>query len=174
MTEDLGTSIEGTLHSSQGKGLVRLSARFEHNPSEVWAALAEPERLAGWFGKVSGDLRVGGEFAAFVYASEWDGHGRVDECAAQKRLVVTMWEEEGVEHTAAAELEADGRRATLQLQVSGVPVEYVWAYAAGWQEHLADLGAFLEGRNRSEKSSDTRFDEFATLYKEMAIVPLED
>jgi uncharacterized protein YndB with AHSA1/START domain len=162
------------LHSADGAGLVREKARYDTDVDTVWAALTEPERLAGWFGKVSGDLRTGGEFAGFVYASEWDGHGRVDECDPQRRLVVTMWEEEGVEHTAVAELEADGGRTTLRLQVSGVPTEYVWAFAAGWQEHLEDLGAHLEGRNRSEKSSDSRFDEFAASYKEMAIVPLAD
>jgi uncharacterized protein YndB with AHSA1/START domain len=166
--------VEGTLHSTGEAGVVRLTARYEAAVENVWEALTEPQRLAGWFGTVSGELRGGGEFAAFVYASEWDGRGRIDECDTRKRLVVTMWEEEGKEHTAEAELDGVGDHTTLQLQVSGVPLEFVWAYGAGWQEHLEDLGSHLAGHSRTPSSSDSRFDEFAASYREMTVIPLEN
>lgn len=172
MTQNSTTAIEGTLHSSQGKGVVRLRARYGHPLTELWSALSDPERLAGWFGNVSGELRSGGEFSAFVYSSEWDGHGRIDECRPSERLVVTMWEEEGLEHTAAADLEVEESLTTLRLQVSGVPLEFAWAYASGWHEHLDDLGSYLEGRHRSRKSSDSQFDDFAATYRDISVEPL--
>jgi uncharacterized protein YndB with AHSA1/START domain len=174
MPENPAYVIEGTLHSTGEAGVVRLRALYEATVESVWRALTMPESLAGWFGKISGDLRVGGEFTAFVYTSEWDGRGRVDECHAQKRLVVTMWEEEGKEHTAAADLDSNGDHTTLELQVSGVPLEFVWAYGAGWHEHLEDLGSHLAGRARTPGSSDSRFDEFAASYREMTVFPLEN
>jgi hypothetical protein len=85
-----------------------------------------------------------------------------------------MWEEEGKEHTVAAELDGEGDRTTLQLQVSGVPLEFVWAYGAGWQEHLEDLGAHLAGRDRAASSSDSRFDEIAASYRKMTVIALEN
>jgi uncharacterized protein YndB with AHSA1/START domain len=173
MTENSYTTIEGTIYSSQGVGVVRLKADFEHDRSAVWSAMSDTEHLAGWFGNVSGDLRVDGEFSAYVFSSEWEGHGRVDECKPEEGLVVTMWEEEGLEHTAAADLSAEEGRIILRVQVSGVPVEHAWAYASGWHEHLYDLGSYLDGQARSRKSSDARFDEFAASYREMPVIPLE-
>jgi uncharacterized protein YndB with AHSA1/START domain len=172
MAQNSDATIEGTLHSRQGRGVVRLTARYGHPLADLWSALSETERLSGWFGNVSGDVQLGGEFSAFVFSSEWEGHGRVDECRPRERLVVTMWEEEGLEHTAAADIEAEESSTTLRLQVGGVPLEYAWAYASGWHEHLDDLGSYLDGRHRSQKTSDSQFDEFAATYRTMPVEPL--
>ena len=170
MTDNSGISIEGTLRSADGVGVVRLNARYESNCDELWSALTDPHRLALWYGRVEGDLRVGGEFAAFVWASEWDGRGKVDACVPQRRLEVTMWEEEGKDHAVAAELIADGVSTTLMLEVRGVPLDFVWAYGAGWQVHLEDLGAHLSGLE--SRNLPTRWDELEPLYRGMAVEPL--
>jgi uncharacterized protein YndB with AHSA1/START domain len=174
MPENPGSAIEGTLHSNNGVGVVRLKARYEAYNEVVWSAITDPQRLAGWYGRVNGDLHIGGEFTAVVYTSGWDGQGRVDVCVPEQHLVVTMWEEEGKEHSAAVELVADGDHTILELEVRGVPIDVVWAYGAGWQEHLEDLGSHLEGRNRADVpvTSEAHFDELAALYREMPVVPL--
>ena len=81
MTENRGATIEGTLHSVGGKGVVRMKARCETDIDDLWSALTDPRRLAHWYAKVDGDLRVGGEFTATVFGSGWDGRGRIEMCA---------------------------------------------------------------------------------------------
>jgi hypothetical protein len=50
---------------------------------------SDPSRLASWWGEVEGDLRVGGEYRARIFASGWEGTGRVEACEALRRLLVT-------------------------------------------------------------------------------------
>jgi uncharacterized protein YndB with AHSA1/START domain len=175
MSEDEGVVLERTLHSADGVGVVRLKARYGASVDDVWSALTEPPRLAGWFGTVTGDLRVGGEFTAVVMSSGWDGRGRIEVCVQQQKLRVNMWEKEGVAHTAESQLVAEGGDHTiLTLEVRGVNLEWVWAYGAGWQEHLEDLGSHLLGENRPDvpAGSGARFQELEPHYRAMPIEPL--
>jgi uncharacterized protein YndB with AHSA1/START domain len=175
LTEDGGAGVEASLHSDDGVAVVRISARYEADIEEVWSALTEPVRLARWFGNVTGELHADGEFTAFVLASEWDGAGRINVCVPPQTLSVTMWEEEGVEHVASAQLVADGSHTNLELVVRGVPMEVLWAYGAGWQVHVEDLGAHLLGHDRADMPirSDARFQELEPYYRAMPVVPLE-
>jgi uncharacterized protein YndB with AHSA1/START domain len=162
--------IEGTLHSVDREGVVRLNATYESDVETMWSALTDPQRLAKWYGTVDGDLREGGAFTAVVLASGWDGRGRIDACVPQRKLEVTVWEEEGAEHVVAAELIADGDTTHLALEVRGLPLDFVWAYGAGWQVHLEDLGAHLAGRETLNPPS--RWDELEPFYREMTVEPL--
>jgi uncharacterized protein YndB with AHSA1/START domain len=170
MTSDPLTNIEGTLHSDGDKGVVRMSARYETVVEDLWSALTDPERLAQWYGTVKGDFNLRGEFTAVVWASGWDGRGRIDTCVSDRSLAVTMWEQEGAEHSVAVELAAEGTQSVLALEVRGVPLDFVWAYGAGWQVHMEDLGIHLtrrEGRNLP-----SRWEELEPLYREMPVEPL--
>jgi uncharacterized protein YndB with AHSA1/START domain len=170
MAEHPTVSVEGTLHSVNGEGVVQLKGKFRANRDDVWSALTDPQRLSRWFGKVEGDLRVNGVFTAFVFASEWNGHGRIDACVPQRQVSVTMWEQEGAEHVIAAELIEVGDPTTLALEVRGLPLDVVWAYGAGWQVHLEDLGAYLSGQEK--RNLPTRWDELEPIYREMTVSPL--
>lgn len=46
----------GTLRAEQGKGIVRVEARFLTTIDDLWSALTSPSRLAHWLGQVEGDL----------------------------------------------------------------------------------------------------------------------
>ena len=81
--------ILGSLGSANGKGVVRIEDRYATDIDDLWSAITEPDRLARWWGKVDGDLRVGGEFHLVV---EWEGTGRVDACEPPHRLQVTIRE----------------------------------------------------------------------------------
>ncbi len=171
MTEDLTTAIESTLHSWGGAGVVRMRCRYETDVDALWSAITEPARLARWYGTVAGDLRVGGEYTAFITASGWDGRGRIDACVPPRRLDVTTWEEEGKEQTVTVALTPVGTHTTVEVEVRGTPLELVWAYGAGWQMHAENLAVHLAGREVA--SSDTRWDELEPAYREKAVVPLE-
>lgn len=170
MTDDPLNIVEGTLHSDGDHGVVRMSARYVTDVENLWMAIIDPLRLAQWYGTVKGDFNVRGEFTAVVWASGWDGQGRIDACVSERRLVVTMWEVEGAEHTVAAELEDEGAQSVLNLEVRGLPLEMVWAYGAGWQVHLEDLGMHLarrEGRN-----APSRWEELEPIYRGMTVEPI--
>jgi uncharacterized protein YndB with AHSA1/START domain len=170
MAENPSHSIEGTMHSVSGEGIVRMKCWYESDCEVVWWALTDPQRLTHWYGRVEGDLLVGGEFTAFVLASEWDGRGRIDACVPQRKLVVTMWEVADAEHIVAVELVDDGDSTTLELEVRGLPLDLVWAYGAGWHVHLEDLGAYLSGQE--SLNLPTRWDELEPHYRGMTITPL--
>jgi uncharacterized protein YndB with AHSA1/START domain len=176
MSKNEGVVLERTLHSAGDVGVVRIKARYGAGVEDVWSAISEPARLAGWFGSISGNLHVGGEFTALVLASGWDGQGRIEACVQQQKLRVIMWETEGSEHTAEAELVAEGDHTILKLEVRGVKLEVVWAYGAGWQEHLEDLGSYLLGQNRPDipAGSGARFQELEPHYRAMSVEPLND
>jgi uncharacterized protein YndB with AHSA1/START domain len=175
MTEDPRALIDGSLHSSDGVGVVRLRTSFESDITDVWSAVTDPQRLALWFGNVTGDFRVGGEFTAFVFSSGWDGRGRVDTCVPRQQLRVTMWEEEVAEKTVEVELGTDGGRTCFKVEIRGAPFDVLWVFGAGWHEHVEDLAAHLAGRNRAESlgTVDSRFDELAPRYQAMAVESLD-
>jgi hypothetical protein len=128
--------------------------------------------LARWFGKAEGDFREGSEVIAVVFSSGWDGRIHIDECVPRRELHVTMWEQEDAKHSVAATLVADGERTDLAIEVRGVPLDVLWAYGAGWQEHVEDLRAHLAGHDRTPTGTDARFDEIAPRYREMTVVAM--
>ena len=50
---------------------MRIEDRFDTDIDDVWSALTDPARLAYWYGTVDGDLFVGGEYHARLFASGW-------------------------------------------------------------------------------------------------------
>src|SRR5258708_11009443 len=84
--ERAGGRILGSLGSADGKGVVRMEDRFDTDIDDVWSALTDPSRLARWYGEVEGDLRLGGEFRVRVFASGWEGTGRVEAGEPPRRL----------------------------------------------------------------------------------------
>ena len=175
MTDISEPTVEGTLHSLDGMGVVRMKSRYATDINDLWSAITEPQRLARWYGKVDGDLRVGGEFTATVFGSGWDGRGRIDECVPPRKLEVTEWEEEGSEAGVTAELVTDGDATILVIERRAIPLDLLWAYGCGWQTHVEDLGAHLARQERADWPSSwgTRFDELAPFYRGMAVVPVE-
>ncbi len=65
-----------------------------HLPSEVWDAIARPERLARWFAPVSGELRVGGRFRVAGFSVAGEAAGAILACEPARRLELE-WEAAG-------------------------------------------------------------------------------
>lgn len=152
--------VLGSLESVDGKGVVRLAGRFDTDVSDLWSAITDPRRLAHWHARVVGDLRPGGTFQIRLEADDWEGTGRVEVCDAPTHLLVTTRESdaswrkgEGVppfDETIEVTLRADGDQTVLAAEVRGVPLEPLAFYGVGWQIHLENLGAYLEGRARAD------------------------
>lgn len=66
--------------------VITLSRIFDREPTDVWDALTNIERIPRWFLPITGDLRLGG-----TYQLEDNANGRVEQCDPPKRFVAT-WE----------------------------------------------------------------------------------
>jgi len=162
-----GDHILGSLRSPEGKGVVRMEDRFNTDVDDLWSALTDPGRLAGWLGEVEGDLRLGGEFRARFFASGWEGTGRVEACEPSQRLLVaTKQASASEEHVIEATLTADGDQTILIWEAMGMPVHLLAAYGAGVQIHVEDLAAYVAGREGCD--APARFDELFPAYQELA------
>jgi uncharacterized protein YndB with AHSA1/START domain len=158
--------ILGSLRSADGKGVVRMEDRFDTDIDDLWSALTDPARLARWYGQVEGDLRPGGEFRARVFASGWEGAGRVDACEPPRRLVLTSKDaDEPDENVIEATLTADGDQTILVIDQRGLPLDKLAAYGAGLQIHVEDLGAHIAGL---ERVAETRWGELLPGYQDLA------
>ena len=163
------TRILGSLRSADGKGIVHIEDRFDTDIDDLWQALTDPTRLARWYGEVEGDLRPGGEYRAHVFASGWEGTGRIEACEPPRRLVVTGKEpDEPDEDVTEVTLTADGGQTILVIEQQGLPLENLAAYGAGLQIHIEDLAAHLAGRERADQA---RWGELMPAYKDLADDP---
>jgi uncharacterized protein YndB with AHSA1/START domain len=159
-------SITGSLRVEDGKGAVRMEARLDAGADHVWSALTDPVRLASWYGEVEGDFRVGGEYRAHLFASGWEGTGRIEECEAGRRLVVTGAEPGRDGTVSEVTLSTEGGQTFLVWEERGMQVDWVAAYGAGVQIHVEDLAAHLAGRERGD--AEARWAELQPAYDELA------
>jgi uncharacterized protein YndB with AHSA1/START domain len=169
MTSEAGgvAGVLGSLGSADGKGVVRLQERLDAGIDDVWSAITDPARLAHWYGEVTGDLRLGGEYRARVFASGWEGTGHVEACEPPRRLVVTGKDpDEPFEDVTEVTLTADGDQTVLVFEQRGMSLDYVAGYGAGNQVHLEDLAAYLAGGERCDAGA--RMDELIPGYAELA------
>jgi uncharacterized protein YndB with AHSA1/START domain len=170
MTDNAAGSVHvlGSLRSADGAGVIRIEEHFETGIDELWSALTDSERLARWYGEIEGELRAGGEFRARVYASGWEGIGRIEECDPPRRFrVVSKDPDEPNEETMEVVLRGDSDRTTLVVVQGNLPLDLLWAYGAGLQIHVEDLAAYIAGRKASD--TKTRFDELKPAYQELAV-----
>jgi uncharacterized protein YndB with AHSA1/START domain len=171
-----GTRILGSLHSADGKGVVRIEDRYDTNIEDLWSALTDPRRLEGWHGQVEGDLRPGGEFRLYLESDDVESTGRVEACEPPRRLLVTTRETDeswrrgqGVppfDTTIEATLTADGGQTILAIEARGMPLDAIAFFGAGWQIHAENLAAYLAGRERGD--TEARWDELVPPYQDLA------
>ena len=163
-----GDRILGSLRSAEGKGIVRMEDRFDTDIDDVWSALTDPSRLARWYGDFEGDLRLGGQFRARLFASGWEGTGRVDAFEPPRRLLLlTKGLDEPDEEDLEVTLTADGDQTVLVWEDRGMPLDLIAAYGAGIQVQVEDLAAHLAGRERRDDPK-ARWDELRPAYQELA------
>lgn len=161
-----GRRLLGSFRSDDGVGVVRIEDRLDATIGEVWSAITEPARLARWYGDVEGDLRVGGEFRSHVFASGWEGTGRITECDPPRRLAFVSSEPGRPEHALEITLTAAGGQTVVVYENHGVPLDLLFAYGAGEQIHVEDLGAHLAGRERD--ADEARWEALMSAYRPLA------
>jgi uncharacterized protein YndB with AHSA1/START domain len=175
-TERPGPRVLGSLRSAEGQGVVRIEDRYDADIADVWSAFADPHRLAGWHGRLEGDLRPGGEFRLYLEADDVDSTGRIATCEPLRRLLVTTRETDEswrkgqgappFDSAIEVTLTADGDQTIVVIEVRGLPLEPIAYYGAGWQIHAENLAAYLAGRERGD--TEARWAELVPPYQALA------
>jgi uncharacterized protein YndB with AHSA1/START domain len=158
--------IVGSLRRLEdGTGAVRMEDLYDAGIEDLWSAITDPRRLARWIAEVEGDLRPGGRIHA-RFTSAWDGPGRVDVCQAPHRLVVTMAPGTSEETVIEAVLVAEEDMTRLVVEERGIPLDELAGHGAGWQAHVEDLTAHLEGSEAADWRA--RWTELTPTYQGLA------
>lgn len=168
--------MNGSLRVEGGKGVVHIEHPYDAGIDDVWSAITDPARLAGWHAKVDGDLRLGGQYRVFVEADDWEGTGRVEACEPPRRLKVTSRESEEswrkgqgappFDEVTEVTLTADGDQTILVAEIRGLPLEPLPFFGAGWQIHAENLATYLAGRERAD--TEARWNELVPHYQALA------
>jgi len=158
--------IVGSLHGAEGAGTVCLECLFDAHVDVVWSALTESGRLSQWLGEMEGDLRLGGKFRARLFATGWEGNGRVEACEPPGRLQILTKSAGEPDCIIEATLTADGDQTVVVIEDRGLPLEQLAAYGAGDQVLVEGLAAYLAGREPGE--ARTRWQELHPDYQDLA------
>jgi uncharacterized protein YndB with AHSA1/START domain len=156
-----GSTVTGVLRRVDGRTDVELESVYDTDPSDLWAAVTEPARLARWLGEVDGDLRAGGSFRA-----DLDGDvatGEILVCEPPARLQLTWCFGDDPPTLIAVELTPVGARTRLALHERGVPEDDAAGFGAGWQAYLEVLGDVLAGSPARDRHA--RFRELVPAYR---------
>jgi uncharacterized protein YndB with AHSA1/START domain len=151
--------------TEDGKGAVRMEDLYDTDVDDLWSALTDPHRLAQWVAEVQGDLRAGGQIHA-RFTSGWEGPGRIDICQVPRRLAVTMSPGTPDETVIDVTLDAEQDKTRLVIEERGIPVGELPYHGAGWQAHVEDLTAHLDGRQAGDWR--TRWVALTPAYQDLA------
>jgi len=106
-------------------------------------------------------------YRARLFASGWEGTGRVEMCEPPHRLLVSTKEPgEAGDGVIEVTLAADGNQTIVVWEERGMPLDLIAAYGAGIQVHVEDLGAHLAGRGRVD--AQARWKELLPAYQDLA------
>jgi uncharacterized protein YndB with AHSA1/START domain len=172
------TRVLGSLRSAGGAGVVRIEDRYDTGIDDLWTAVTEPERLARWWGRVDGDLRPGGDLRLFVESAQLESVGRVEECEPPRRFRVTSRESDEswagsspdapppFDSVIEVTLTPAGDQTVLVIEVTGLPLDKIAFYGAGWQMHAENLATYLAGHDRGD--AEGRWTELVPAYLRLA------
>ena len=158
-------SEPGRLRLEDERRGVRFERRYDASPSEVWAALTEPDRLARWFAQAELELRVGGRYTLRFDPDDdtQQVNGEVLVLEPGRILELSWQHPEQPDSVVRFELEPEGDGTLLVLDHRSLPAKSAPGLAGGWHAHLDSLGAHLgEG---GEADWWGRFQELAPLYE---------
>jgi hypothetical protein len=86
--------------------------------------------------------------------------------AGGRRVPVSKEPDDPSEHSTEVTLSDDGDETALTVEQRGLPLELLWAYAAGLQLHVEDLAAHIAGGGRGDAKA--RFAALKPLYQDLA------
>jgi uncharacterized protein YndB with AHSA1/START domain len=142
-------TVQGeVLPEPDGDGVrLRYQRRYPVPVEELWAAVTEPERLAGWIGTWTGDPVVGGtvDFTMLAEGETEPEPVTICECAPPHRLVVDWPVPDHALWRVEVTLTGQGAESELLFVHRLSEPEALGDVGPGWQYYLDRLGAALTG-----------------------------
>ncbi len=141
------------------QSVLELSFRIAASPERVFAAIAEPEQFAHWFGTSAVEVPLdqlvwhpeeGGNWRAMMVLPDgacihW--HGTFMEVDPPRRLVITMDDDPLMDSTDPTSFtlipDGDGTIVQVQQFTPGFSAEEQEATRAGYQAFLTDMAALI-------------------------------
>ena len=138
--------VKDLTHEGHKARAVTASVSYATDPSDLWDAITNPERIPRWFSPISGDFHEGGK-----YQIEGNAGGTIITCDQPKALHLT-WEMQGNVSWVMVTLEKDGDKTKLTLQhIAPITpdAEAFWdqygpgAVGVGWDLSLLALDQYV-------------------------------
>jgi uncharacterized protein YndB with AHSA1/START domain len=127
-----------------GRGAIRTEGVYATGIEDLWEAVTDPARLARWLCEVEGEPALGATLTA-TFRSDWTGSLRVLACDPPRHLLLDSRAEGDAPTEMEAWLEPDGDGTRLVVEERGFVPADTAAHGAGWQAHLEDLAALVDG-----------------------------
>jgi uncharacterized protein YndB with AHSA1/START domain len=169
----LDREVSDRQHEGKVRRVVSASRTFATSPEDLWEAVTQPERLARWFGVVSGDLRLGGSFQI-----KGNAKGEITTCKPPEKLAVTwkMFGDVSWVHARLSPAPEGGTRLEVEHILSRRLFDRLYwswygagATGVGWELWLLALDRHLEsGAATSEALEHWRRTDEGTQYLERA------
>lgn len=142
--------VKDAERDGQPARVVSVARVYATDPSDLWDAVANPERLSRWFLPITGDLKLGGRY-------QLEGHagGEIMQCDPPEFIEVT-WECGGSLSWVSIRFTPDGKGTRLTLEhtmLKDEKSEDHWkkygpgATGVGWDLGIAEMGVHLENGN---------------------------
>jgi uncharacterized protein YndB with AHSA1/START domain len=161
-------ALHGALRDDGERCAVGFRRLYDFTPEELWAALTEPARLAGWLAHVPRfDRRVGGEVELVFGDRSGDqrASGRILEWD-EPRVLEYEWRFPGESDSVVRfELHPQELGTLLVLDHRQLGRAAGAGYGAGWHAHLDALGRLYDF---SDKAWTRRFEELVPAYRSQA------
>ncbi len=158
------TPDNSALGQFTGPGEVRLIRLLPGPIERIWDYLTDPEKRSRWFAGGAMEPRQGGKVELFFLHKNIapgetppEDHKQVQDPGFRMTCTVLRWEPPRVlsytfddESDVTFELTPEGANVRLVLthRSRGTDLPFITGYAGGWQTHLAQLIALLEGKPR--------------------------
>lgn len=164
---DRGLSVTDTADGAYV--VATISQTYATTVEDLWHACTTPQRLARWFGPVTGDLKLGGR-----YQIEGNANGTIEQCQPPTSLRLTWEFADNVSWVSVQIDPTDDNGARLTLEHSADTPQDFWetygpgATGVGWELAFLGLANYLadpdsnpvESTGEWEQTNDAR--EFIT------------
>lgn len=139
------TDIRRALTGTADRPSLAFERTYRATPAELHEACTSVERLAGWFGEISGaPSGVGDAFTASLSDDPDDlARGRVLRCGDDVVEVSWSWQGERESVITAHIVPVDDERTTLVLQHALAEPAHAVGYGGGWEQILQSLSRAL-------------------------------
>jgi uncharacterized protein YndB with AHSA1/START domain len=134
--------VNGSLHTIDGRNVLRFERRLAHPVGKVWRAITEPAELAHWFpAMVAMEFQVGGQMTFTFPGGEMEPtDGTITELDPP-RVFAFVWAGDPLR----MELRPDGAGSLLTFTYAFTDRPMAGSYATGWQTCLDALESALAG-----------------------------